>query len=172
MLFRSGKNKFQLLEVTGHASPEGGQEYNMALAELRAAEVATQLARAGIPWECIRISAVGRGESEKLTNYWRTNGPQQVSAAFKPRSNQNDELRDKYGDELKAERRVEIEKLVIRRGGVLCRIALEARTKANTESSEVLDLNRIMQKKLNRAKDQRPLPDSDTREDPKEEQQP
>lgn len=163
---RSGllEGQFQLLEVTGHASPEGRQEYNMVLAQLRAAEVANQLARAGIPWECIRISAVGRGESELLREYWQSATRSGSTSGLKPREEQNHELRTMYASDLVRERRVEIEKLSIRRGSSLCRMALLNQAEWASNPGEVLELNRIAQRKLSKGREQRTVP-GDTPDD-------
>jgi hypothetical protein len=152
------RDEFQLLEVTGHSSPEGRQEYNMALAQLRAAEVANQLVLAGIPWECIRISAVGRGESSLLPDYWQVGARSPSVQAQKPRVEQNRDLRAMYSaDRLGRERRVEIDKLIMRHGSGLCQTALRSQDAAVLQPEDVLELNRVMFRKLTKAREQRPI---------------
>ena len=54
------------VDVVGHASSDGADDYNMRLSEQRANTVANYLVRQGV--QAVRISAYGRGETQPIAS--------------------------------------------------------------------------------------------------------
>lgn len=68
-LVQKGKS----VRLDGYASPEGSDEYNLALGARRAAAVKQYLNAAGVPWERITCQSFGEEKpvTENSAEYWR-----------------------------------------------------------------------------------------------------